>query len=497
MRGDAKAEVAGLCLTAIQAQRPTRGGRDPSSWGSNHAWRDRGERAKTKQQTCRYGAGCKSTRCSFSHPLSSQQQKLVVAAILGMMEPNGTHDSNAPSSGSLVVGNYGSEFGSKYPELMALIRQSGYGSFTNFWAEHISNLSSDKESPSSSSLVPPPPLFFPRHPKQPEGFHRNDPTVFWLCKTMPKMEGGPGGSSGGSQSSGVQGQLDLWMAMCGCTSKTLTMMPLVKSQLSLQPLEISALKRVLETLFKESPFYCKNTVKVRRLVCYLNAFPEICTVGNMMVGEGWDAQSAIGVQLTPSTSPSPNLSGEGSQATPKWWSSGLMDVDDNYDDSKNKQYYASQVEVDSMYGAYVEEDANDVDVDSIYGDPIEVNSVYGINAPMQTTEKVITLGYESGRNINAPIQATKQLITLEDKSGWNQESGYTQNEWVALKEFVKKHKLNKIEDALFEEGITVDFLLSQPSDSIVEIVKELTDSVIQQKKIMHATQMERDTLFKT
>ena len=53
-------------------------------------------------------------------------------------------------------------------------------------------------------------------------------------------------------------------------------------------------------------------------------------------------------------------------------------------------------------------------------------------------------------------------------SGPQNASGYTQREHDELKAFVQRHKLSKIESSLFENEITVEFLLSQSQEAAAE-----------------------------
>ena len=68
-------------------------------------------------------------------------------------------------------------------------------------------------------------------------------------------------------------------------------------------------------------------------------------------------------------------------------------------------------------------------------------------------------------------------------------SGYTKREYSDLKAFVQRHKLSKIESSLFENEITVEFLLSQSLEAAAEIAAELTNSTIQQKKFVRAVEV--------
>eukprot|EP01084_Bolivina_argentea_P260950 440835_1 len=81
---------------------------------------------------------------------------------------------------------------------------------------------------------------------------------------------------------------------------------------------------------------------------------------------------------------------------------------------------------------------------------------------------------------------------LDSKTPGNQdlkneeEEGAMDQQQLELQSFIDKYKLHKIESALFEEEITIKFLMSQTTEEINEIAKELTNSKIQQNKFKFA-----------
>ena len=60
---------------------------------------------------------------------------------------------------------------------------------------------------------------------------------------------------------------------------------------------------------------------------------------------------------------------------------------------------------------------------------------------------------------------------------------YNNQDDMKLKQFIQKYKLQNLSEALQNEGITVDFLISQSNAQIAQIAKELTSKVIQQNKV--------------
>jgi hypothetical protein len=70
-------------------------------------------------------------------------------------------------------------------------------------------------------------------------------------------------------------------------------------------------------------------------------------------------------------------------------------------------------------------------------------------------------------------------------------SAYTDDESDALRLLITHHKLHKIAGALVDAGVTVKFLLSLPEAPLAEIAAELTESVLQQKKLVRAVAITR------
>ena len=57
---------------------------------------------------------------------------------------------------------------------------------------------------------------------------------------------------------------------------------------------------------------------------------------------------------------------------------------------------------------------------------------------------------------------------------------------VEMQQFIDKYKLSKIAQEIYDNDLTIDFLLSQTEDEIAEIAEELTSKGIFQKKFKYA-----------
>eukprot|EP01083_Nonionella_stella_P025188 69374_1 len=64
---------------------------------------------------------------------------------------------------------------------------------------------------------------------------------------------------------------------------------------------------------------------------------------------------------------------------------------------------------------------------------------------------------------------------------------------IELMEFIKRYKLQQIEEQLISEGITIDFLVEESESSIKQIAQELTAKSIQQKKFIYAVNKLKQT----
>jgi truncated hemoglobin YjbI len=100
-------------------------------------------------------------------------------------------------------------------------------------------------------------------------------------------------------------------------------------------------------------------------------------------------------------------------------------------------------------------------------------------------------------HLKAALEACSQssAYSVHDQTALKSGSNYTQLEWDDLQAFVNRHKLRKIEVALVEAEVTVDFLLSQSPESVAEMCGELTESVIQQKKMVRAVEIARQEVL--
>ena len=84
--------------------------------------------------------------------------------------------------------------------------------------------------------------------------------------------------------------------------------------------------------------------------------------------------------------------------------------------------------------------------------------------------------------------ASNFVVTPEDEKEGHPQQQRQSNDPKdrKLKQFIEEFKLHQIEQQLFTEGITTDFLISQNEQQIEEIAKEPTSSTIQQNKFKYA-----------
>eukprot|EP01084_Bolivina_argentea_P055603 101908_1 len=83
------------------------------------------------------------------------------------------------------------------------------------------------------------------------------------------------------------------------------------------------------------------------------------------------------------------------------------------------------------------------------------------------------------------------LVLLTQNEGmheeYNDEDEEEQDpEIIEIKQFITKYKLKKIENAIINEGLTINFLLSRSTASIKLIANDLTNSYTQQEKFIYA-----------
>ena len=95
-------------------------------------------------------------------------------------------------------------------------------------------------------------------------------------------------------------------------------------------------------------------------------------------------------------------------------------------------------------------------------------------------EKRSTLSKIDSRSTNGSYSSTIEGIDHE-----------TDSENHKMNLFISKYKLYAIADVIYNEGITMDFLLSQDEDTTFVIAQEITSNLIQRNKFIYAVTAEK------